>query len=203
MKRTAIDQFGNGDKCFWGRDHDWLLSRAAHVRPRADRGGLQEKYGMEFRRARHQEDADRGLVEAARSGRLRPCSTSAGCFADRQNFLLYDSTSPMARWMRMSSPTPTGAATTAALVVYPQPVRKPRAAPFITLPSYADKKAGHLRQQSLGAAFGLPDDGNLFLHFRDTTTGLEHLERPRRSSPRATPWSCRHISATSSSTGES
>ena len=34
-----------------------------------------------------------------------------------------------------------------------------------------------LRQQSLGGAFGLPNDGNLFLAFRDVTTGLEHLER--------------------------
>ena len=43
--------------------------------------------------------------------------------------------------------------------------------------AYADKGAGHLRQQSLGGAFGLPNDGNLFLAFRDDTTGLEHLER--------------------------
>jgi hypothetical protein len=43
--------------------------------------------------------------------------------------------------------------------------------------AYADKGAGHLRQQSLGGAFGLPNDGNLFLAFRDNTTGLEHLER--------------------------
>jgi hypothetical protein len=43
--------------------------------------------------------------------------------------------------------------------------------------SYADKAAGHLRQQSLGGAFGLPNDGNLFLAFRDVATGLEHLER--------------------------
>jgi hypothetical protein len=43
--------------------------------------------------------------------------------------------------------------------------------------SYADKGAGHLRQQTLGGAFGLPNDGNLFLAFRDNTTGLEHLER--------------------------
>ena len=43
--------------------------------------------------------------------------------------------------------------------------------------AYADKGAGHLRQQSLGGAFGLPNDSNLFLAFRDNSTGLEHLER--------------------------
>jgi hypothetical protein len=43
--------------------------------------------------------------------------------------------------------------------------------------SYADKGAGQLRNQSLGGAFGWPNDGNVFLGFRDITTGLEHLER--------------------------
>jgi hypothetical protein len=43
--------------------------------------------------------------------------------------------------------------------------------------AYADKGAGHLRQQRLSEGLGLSSDGDAILAFRDSLTGLEYLRR--------------------------
>ncbi len=49
-ERTAIDQFGNGDKCFGVATMMSTLTRPAHVRPRADRRLHREvRYGVSSR----------------------------------------------------------------------------------------------------------------------------------------------------------
>jgi hypothetical protein len=97
-------------------------------------------------------------------------------FAESENFLLYDFYQPDGSVDENVFAYSNRRGEHRALVVYHNRYASTRGTIHHSA-SYADKKAGHLRQQSLGAAFGLPDDGNLFLHFRDTTTGLEHLER--------------------------
>jgi len=173
-ERTAIDQFGNGDKCFGVA----TMMATLPGLPMFGHGqieGLTEKYGMEFRRARHQEDADRALVER-HDREIAPLLHQRWLFADSENFLLYDFYQPDGSVDENVFAYSNRRGDHRALVIYHNRFATTRGTIHHSA-SYADKKAGHLRQQSLGAAFALPDDGNLFLHFRDTTTGLEHLER--------------------------
>jgi glycosidase len=173
-ERTAIDQFGNGDKCFGVA----TMMATLPGLPMFGHGqieGFTEKYGMEFRRARYQEDPDRGLV-ARHDREIAPLLHKRWLFAESENFLLFDFYRPDGSVDENVFAYSNRRGDHRALIVY----HNCFATTYGTVhqsASYADKAAGHLRQQSLGGAFGLPNDGNLFLAFRDVATGLEHLER--------------------------
>src|SRR5271156_4149805 len=173
-ERTAIDQFGNGDKCFGVAT---MMSTLPGL-PMFGHGqieGFTEKYGMEFRRARYQEDPDRGLVER-HDREIAPLLHRRWLFAESANFLLYDFYRSDGSVDENVFAYSNRRGEHRALIIY----HNRFATTYGTVnhsAAYADKGAGHLRQQSLGGAFGLPNDGNLFLAFRDNTTGLEHLER--------------------------
>jgi glycosidase len=173
-ERTAIDQFGNGDKCFGVAA---VMSTLPGL-PMFGHGqieGFTEKYGMEFRRARYQEDPDRGLV-ARHDREIAPLLHQRWLFAESENFLLYDFYRPDGSVDENVFAYSNRRGDHRALVIY----HNKFASTYGTIhqsAAYADKAAGHLRQQTLGGAFGLPNDGHLFLAFRDNTTGLEHLER--------------------------
>ncbi len=71
-ERTAIDQFGTGDKYFGVCT---LLATLPGL-PMFGHGqieGFTERYGMEFKRAAHGRAAERGADCAAISTRLRRC----------------------------------------------------------------------------------------------------------------------------------
>jgi glycosidase len=173
-ERTAIDQFGNGDKCFGVA----TMMATLPGLPMFGHGqieGFTEKYGMEFRRARYQEDPDRGLV-ARHDREIAPLLHQRWLFAESENFLLYDFYRPDGAVDENVFAYSNRRGDHRALIIY----HNRFATTYGTVnqsAAYADKAAGHLRQQSLGGAFGLPNDGNLFLAFRDVTTGLQHLER--------------------------
>ena len=173
-ERTAIDQFGNGDKCFGVAT---MMSTLPGL-PMFGHGqieGFTEKYGMEFRRARYQEDPDRVLVER-HDREIAPLLHRRWLFAESANFLLYDFYRSDGSVDENVFAYSNRRGEHRALIIY----HNRFATTYGTVnhsAAYADKGAGHLRQQSLGGAFGLPNDGNLFLAFRDNCTGLEHLER--------------------------
>jgi glycosidase len=173
-ERTAIDQFGNGDKCFGVAT---MMSTLPGL-PMFGHGqieGFTEKYGMEFRRARYQEDPDRGLVER-HDREIAPLLHRRWLFAESQNFLLYDFYRSDGSVDENVFAYSNRRGEHRALIIYHNRFATTYGTIHVSA-SYADKGAGHLRQQSLGGAFGLPNDGNLFLAFRDVTTGLEHLQR--------------------------
>jgi hypothetical protein len=173
-ERTAIDQFGNGDKCFGVA----TMMATLPGLPMFGHGqieGFTEKYGMEFRRARYQEDPDPGLV-ARHDREIAPLLHQRWLFAESQNFLLFDFYRPDGSVDENVFAYSNRRGDHRALVVY----HNRFASTYGTIhqsASYADKGAGQLRNQSLGSAFGWPNDSNVFLGFRDITTGLEHLER--------------------------
>src|ERR1700733_15296297 len=173
-ERTAIDQFGNGDKCFGVAT---MMSTLPGL-PMFGHGqieGFTENYGMEFRRARYQEDPDQGLV-ARHDREIGPLLHQRWLFAESENFLLYDFYRPDGSVDENVFAYSNRRGDHRALIVYHNSFGTTYGTVHQSA-SYADKAAGHLRQQSLGGAFGLPNDGNLFLAFRDVATGLEHLER--------------------------
>src|SRR3984957_12698987 len=173
-ERTAIDQFGNGDKCFGVA----TMMATLPGLPMFGHGqieGFTEKYGMEFRRARYQEDPDRGLV-ARHDREIAPLLHRRWLFAESENFLLYDFFRPDGSVDENVFAYSNRRGEHRALIIY----HNSFATTYGTVnhsAAYADKGAGHLRQQSLGGAFGLPKDGKLFVPFCDNSTGLQSLER--------------------------
>src|ERR1700761_8934392 len=173
-ERTAIDQFGNGDKNFGVAT---MMSTLPGL-PMFGHGqieGFTEKYGMEFRKARFEENPDQKLV-ARHDREIAPLLHQRWLFAESENFLLYDFFRPDGSVDEDVFASSNRRGDQRALIISHN--RYPTT--FGTVhqsAAYADKGAGHLRQQSLGGAFGLPNDGNLFVAFRDISTGQEHLER--------------------------
>jgi len=124
-ERTAIDQFGTGDKYFGVCT---LLATLPGL-PMFGHGqieGYTERYGMEFKRARMDEHPNDGLI-ARHQHEIAPLLKNRKVFAESANFVLYDS-GPTTESMKMSSPTPTVATTSAASSSTTTPT-VPRAAP--------------------------------------------------------------------------
>ena len=87
-EKTAIEQFGNGDKYFGIAT---MLSTLPGL-PMFGHGqveGFREKYGMEFRRAKWDEQPDEGLVRG-HEWKISPLLHRRHLFADVEQFLLYD-----------------------------------------------------------------------------------------------------------------
>lgn len=87
-ERTAVDQFGKGDKYFG----ICVLMSTLPGLPMFGHGqieGFSEKYGMEFRRAYWDEEADPYLVERHKR-QIFPLLHKRPLFAGVDNFLLYD-----------------------------------------------------------------------------------------------------------------
>ncbi len=87
-ERTAIDQFGTGDKCFGVAA---MMSTLPGL-PMFGHGqveGYTEKYGMEYRRPRYDETPDQWLVDR-HEREIAPLLHQRSLFAESHNFLLYD-----------------------------------------------------------------------------------------------------------------
>ncbi len=91
-EKTAIEQFGNGDKYFGVAT---VLSTLPGL-PMFGHGqveGLREKYGMEFRKPKWDETPDEGLI-AGHAWKIFPVLHRRSLFADVENFFLYDLFTP-------------------------------------------------------------------------------------------------------------
>jgi glycosidase len=87
-EKTAVEQFGNGDKYFGIAT---MLSTLPGL-PMFGHGqveGFREKYGMEFRRAKMDEQPDEGLVRG-HEWKISPLLHRRYLFAGVEQFLLYD-----------------------------------------------------------------------------------------------------------------
>ena len=76
-ERTAIDQFGKGDKCFGVA----TMMATLPGLPMFGHGqieGFTEKYGMEYQRPRYDENRRSAGWSSATSARLRRCCSGAG-----------------------------------------------------------------------------------------------------------------------------
>src|SRR5215212_2243044 len=91
-EKTAIEQFGNGDKYF---GVTMVLSSLPGL-PMFSHGqveGFTEKYGMEFRKPKWDETPDEGLI-AGHDWKIFPVLHRRSLFADVENFYLYDLFTP-------------------------------------------------------------------------------------------------------------
>ena len=176
-ERTAVDQFGKGDKYFG----ICTLMATMPGLPMFGHGqveGFSERYGMEYRRAYHDERPDPGLVERHRR-QVAPLLHRRGLFAQSHDFRLYDFFTDQGYVNEDVFAYSNRRGGDRALIVYHN--RYARTEGWIRMScAYADKARGRrLVQQTLGEALGLSRDDATFLVCRDAVSGLEHVYRSR------------------------
>ncbi len=173
-ERTAVEQFGKGDKYFG----ICTLMATLPGLPMFGHGqveGFAEKYGMEYRRAYHDEQPDPWLV-ARHEREISPLLHRRALFAGVRDFLLYDFFTDEG-WVNedvFAYSNQRGGER--ALVLYCN--RHAGTRGWIRLScGYAVKEGDTrtLHRRSLGDAFGFRADPALFVRYREASTGLEYL----------------------------
>ncbi|MCS6993906.1 MAG: alpha-amylase family glycosyl hydrolase [Anaerolineales bacterium] len=169
-EKTAIEQFGDGDKYFGVAT---MMSTLPGL-PMFGHGqfeGFREKYGMEFRRPKWDEWPNEGLIRG-HEWRIFPLLHKRYLFAEVENFLLYDffveggyvNEDVFAHSNRFGEER--------GLVVYHN--KYAHTAGWVkTSVGYMDKASGQIVQRTLAEGLNLPKDG--YAIFRDYVTHLEYI----------------------------
>jgi hypothetical protein len=176
-ERTAVDQFGKGDKYFGVCT---LLATMPGL-PMFGHGqieGYTERYGMEYQRSYFDEYPDQWLV-ARHEREISPLLHRRHLFAEVRDFLLYDFYDEGGHVNEDVYAYSNQSNGERALIVFHNRYATTRgwirmSASYVEKGAHGDK---HLRQRSLGEAFGLPGDAKQYVVFRDAVTGLEYLHR--------------------------
>jgi glycosidase len=175
-ERTAVDQFGKGDKYFGV----CTLMATFPGLPMFGHGqveGYAERYGMEYRRAYHEEWPDTWLV-ARHEREITPLLYRRALFAEVREFLLYDFFTDSGSVNEDVYAYSNRLGDERALVIYHN--RYSDTSGWIRMSAaYADKweRGAQLRQRSLAEALGLSGDPHQFVAARDSIRGLEFLYR--------------------------
>jgi len=174
-ERTAVDQFGKGDKYLGACT---LLATLPGL-PMFGHGqveGFEEKYGMEYERPMRQEEEDPSLV-AAHEREIFPLLHRRSLFAGVEHFLLYDFQTPGGENDENVFAYSNGDENNRVLVVYHNRFATTRgvirdSAPFLKRDPEGNRS---LRTTSLAAWLGLDEDPDSYCLFRDVTQGFEYI----------------------------
>ena len=176
-ERTAVDQFGRGEKYFGTAT---LLSTLPGL-PMFGHGqveGFEEKYGMEFRRAQRVEIPDEGMV-AEHWRRIVPLLHRRAMFSGARDFRLYDCFTESGTVNEDVFAYSNRRGDERALVLYHN--RWAHARGWIRMSAaFADKLADGsrpLRRASLAESLGLDPHHAPYVRCRDLVSGLEFLHR--------------------------
>ena len=172
-ERTAIDQFGKGDKCFGVA----AMMATLPGLPMFGHGqieGFTEKYGMEYQRPRYDENADHWMVER-HEREIAPLLKRRRIFAESDHFLLYDFYLDSGKVDENVFAYSNRSGGERALVVFNNRYGETRGT-IDWSAAYADKSTSQLRQRKIGEGLGFGDAGKI-LAWRDSLTGLEYLRR--------------------------
>jgi glycosidase len=173
-ERTAIDQFGKGDKCFGVA----VMMSTLPGLPMFGHGqieGFTEKYGMEYRWPRYQEDPDHSLIERHQR-EVAPLLKRRWLFAESAHFLLYDFFTGNGTVDENIFAYSNRNGNERALIVYNNRYGSTHGTIDYSA-AYADKGSGQLRQRRVADGLGLGGDRGLVVAWRDSLTGLEYLRR--------------------------
>jgi len=173
-ERTAIDQFGKGDKCF-GVTAMMVTLPGLPMFGHGQIEGFTEKYGMEYQRPRYDESADHWMVER-HEREIAPLLQRRRLFAESSNFRLYDFFTDAGKVDENVFAYSNRNGNERALIIYNNCYGATHGTIDYSA-AYADKGANHLRQQRLWEGLGLSDDSVLVLAWRDSLTGLNYLRR--------------------------
>jgi glycosidase len=180
-ERTAIDQFGKGDKCFGVA----TMMATLPGLPMFGHGqieGFTEKYGMEYQRPRYDENADPWMIER-HEREIAPLLKRRRLFAESSNFLLYDFFTDNGKVDENVFAYSNRRGDERALVVYNNRYGHTHGTIDYSA-AYADKGANQLRQQRIREGLGLSDNPGAVFAWRDSLTGLEYLRRANDLSDR-------------------
>ena len=180
-ERTAIDQFGKGDKCFGVA----TMMATLPGLPMFGHGqieGFTEKYGMEYQRPRYDENADPWMVER-HEREIAPLLKRRRLFAESSNFLLYDFFTDNGKVDENVFAYSNRRGDERALVVYNNRYGQTHGTIDYSA-AYADKGANQLRQQRIREGLCLSDNSGAVFAWRDSLTGLEYLRRANDLSDR-------------------
>ena len=173
-ERTAVDQFGKGDKYFGVA----TLMATMPGLPMFGHGqveGFTEKYGMEFRRPLWEENPDPYLVER-HMRELAPLLHQRPLFAEVENFRMYDFFTGDGHVVEDVFAYSNRLGDQRALVVYHNKFAEVKGWLKTSAP-YMDKSQADrpLTRQDLAEGLALGADTSLFTVFRDTMSGLEYI----------------------------
>jgi 4-alpha-glucanotransferase len=185
---TAVAQFGKDDKYF-GVCTMMVTMPGLPMIGHGQVEGYREKYGMEYRRAYWDEQADMDLVRRHKR-EIFSLMQRRHIFAGVKNFLLYDFYTPEGHVNEdvfaysNAAQTPDGASSglgERGLVLYNNKYADARGWIHSSAATLVQTEGGERRlvQRTLGEALGLQADDSHFCIYRDHVTGLEYLRSSR------------------------
>jgi glycosidase len=169
-EKTAIEQYGDGDKYFGVAT---VLATLPGL-PMFGHGqveGYREKYGMEFRMPKMDEQPNEGLI-AGHDWKIFPILHRRHLFADVEQFFLYDLYTPNGVVDENVFAYSNVHNDERGLVLYHNRFADTKGW-IKTSAAYLDKGTGDLRQKSLAEALGLPFEG--YVIFKDYVTRMEYI----------------------------
>ena len=178
-EKTAVEQFGKGDKYFGVAT---LMSTLPGL-PMFGHGqieGFGEKYGMEYRRAYHDESPDQWLVDR-HEREIFPLLHRRRLFAEVRDFLLYDLVAPEGHVNEDVFAYSNRAGDERALIVYNN--RYADASGVIRESvGFAERGPDGTRsivRRTLADGLALHREHGWFTVYREALSGLEHLRSNR------------------------
>jgi len=173
-ERTAIDQFGTGDKYF---GVSVLLATLPGL-PMFGHGqieGYTERYGMDFKQARLDEHSDEGLI-AGHQHKIAPLLKNRKLFAESTNFVLYDFWTEHGTVDENVFAYSNRYGDERAIIFYNNRYGSTHGTIQMSVASL-EKETGSLHQKSLSHGLRLTTDHSTIVAYRDTIRGLEYLRR--------------------------
>jgi len=175
-ERTAVDQFGKGDKYF-GICTVMLTLPGLPMLGHGQVEGFSEKYGMEYQRAYWDEKPDNYLIER-HEREIFPLAHKRYLFAGVEHFLLYDFFASGGSVAEDVYAYSNRQGDERALVIYHNKYADVRG--WVRMSVAYSVKIGSgddrmLLQRSLGEGLGLSPEDDVFYIFRDYVSGLEYL----------------------------
>ena len=175
-ERTAIDQFGWGDKYF---GVSVLLATLPGL-PMFGHGqieGYTERYGMDFKQARLDEQQNEGMI-ARHQQLIAPLLKNRRLFAESTDFVMYDFWTDYGTVDENVFAYSNMCGDQRGLILYNNRYGSTHGTIKMSV-GFLEKQSGAFRQKSLHEGLRLPWDDETILAFRDTAQGLEYLRRAR------------------------
>jgi len=169
-EKTAAEQFGTTDKYF-GICTMMVTLPGLPMFGHGQIEGYREKYGMEYRHAKREENVDEGLVHG-HEWRIFPLTHRRPLFANVEDFWLYDFYTPQAIVNEDVFVYSNRLGNERGLVIYNN--KYTRTSGWIKISAAAmDKTSTELVQKPLVEALGLPNEA--YAIFKDYVSGLEYI----------------------------
>jgi glycosidase len=179
-EETAVTQFGKGDKYF-GVCTMMVTMPGLPMFGHGQIEGFNEKYGMEYRYAKWDEQPDQELIQR-HEREIFPLMKRRHLFSDVKNFLLYDFFTPEGSVNENVFAFSNRSGDERTLVIYHNKYDSVQG--WVRSSVAYSIKAGEgdertLIQKDLGEGLGLHHDQAYFCIFRDHATGLEYIRNSK------------------------